>query len=299
MIRLAFNCSKSTGTRELDTIKNDMRDFIRSGKAGRCALALVLGIWGGACLAQETAGQSTAEATKTTPPTGVDTAKPADAEKAPEKAPAAAPAGTPAVAQSAAAPSSKEAAPGSKEKSSSSKKGRGQKNTGSGAGIPVFTGVESKPYEIGPEDVLFLNVLHQQDVTGMLTVRPDGFVSVRFAGEILAAGLTSEQLSDQIADKLTKYFNHPEVNIQVMKILSKKYYVSGEVHRQGAFPLSTPKTVLEAIIEAGGPAEFAKSNKIYILRGKEKIMFNFKDVSKGRNLQQNILVQNGDVIVIP
>jgi polysaccharide export outer membrane protein len=256
-----------------------MRDFIRSGKAGRCALALAFGLWGAVCFGQETA-------VKTTPPE--------EAAKAPEAKPQASkmPEAQPSRSSAAAAE------PQTTGNSSSSKKGKASKSESTG-GLPVFTGVEDKPYVIGPEDVLYLNVLHQTDVSGNLIVRPDGFVSVRFAGEIKAAGLTAPQLSDEIAEKLTKYFNHPEVNIQVVRIVSKKYYVSGEVRRQGAYALSAPKTVFEAIMEAGGLADFAKKNKIYILRGKERIPFNFSDVSKGKNLQQNIILQNGDVVVVP
>jgi len=146
---------------------------------------------------------------------------------------------------------------------------------------------------------LYLNVLHQPDVSSNLEVRPDGFVSVRFAGEVRAAGLTAQQLSDAVAEKLTVYFNHPEVNIQVLRINSKKYYISGGVKKAGAYPLTSPKTVYEALIEAGGLADFGKPTKIYVLRGQQRIPFNYKDVSKGKNLQQNILLQNGDVVVVP
>jgi polysaccharide export outer membrane protein len=159
--------------------------------------------------------------------------------------------------------------------------------------------IDTKPYLIGAEDILYLNVLHQPDVSQQLTVRPDGFVSVRFANEIMAAGLTTQQLADAITEKLNTYFMHPEVNIQVVAIRSKKYYVNGQVRRPGSYNLSTPKTVLEALIEAGGPAEFAKTKAIFILRGADRIPFNYNDVSKGRRLEQNILLQNGDVVNVP
>jgi len=144
-----------------------------------------------------------------------------------------------------------------------------------------------------------VNVLHVPEVSGNVEVKPDGFVSIRFADEIKANGLTTKQLADIVTERLKKYYNNPEVNIQVVRILSKKYYITGEVHKPGAYSLSTPKTVFEALIEAGGPADFAKRKAIYILRGKQKIPFNFVDVQKGNHLEQNILLQNGDVIVAP
>jgi len=272
-----------------------MRDIIRSGDTGRCALAFLLFLFTStACLGQEspapaqqvTGTQSSdkgdAQAVVTPPADATPPAPQAEGSRGVDTAPV----------RAAQVQTANDPAP-SKGKG---KKGSAHDNSG---GRPSFTGVQDKPYEVGPEDVLYLNVLHQPDVSGLLEVRPDGFVSVRFAGEIRAAGLTTQQLSDEVAKKLTQYFNHPEVNIQVTRINSKKYYISGEVRRAGAYSLSTPKTVLEALIEAGGLADFAKKKAIYILRAKQKIPFNYSDVSKGKHLEQNILLQNGDVIVVP
>ncbi len=157
----------------------------------------------------------------------------------------------------------------------------------------------SKPHEIGPEDVLFVSILHHPDVSGTATVRADGFISVRLAGEVKAAGLTPKQLSDAIAERLAKQFNYPEVSVQIVRVNSLKIYLSGQIHKPGAYPLAKPKTVLEAIIEAGGPVEFAKTTKIYVLRGQQKLPFNYRDVSRGLHLEQNVILQNGDVIVVP
>ena len=154
-----------------------------------------------------------------------DAAKAQDAtpvQAAPEK-PADAPVPPPVVLQ----PPANGKAPAKKGKSPSDRSG----------GSPAFTGTEGQPYEIGPEDVLYLNVMHVPEVTGALSVRPDGFVTVQFAGEIKAAGLTTKELSEIVTQKLTTFYNHPEINIQVVKINSKKYYLSGEVKRPGAYTI--------------------------------------------------------------
>ena len=91
----------------------------------------------------------------------------------------------------------------------------------------------------------------------------------------------------------------PEVVRVSDTIGSKKCYISGLVVRPGAYPLTAPKTVYEALAEAGGLTDFAKASKIYVLRGQEKIPFNYNEVKKGRGLQQNIRLQNGDVVVVP
>ena len=268
-----------------------MSDIIRSGNAGRCALGLAVLLGSLAlCLGQDQnvtppAAASQEPAKQDAPAQATKDDAPAKAAVAPQEAPA-----------SPATPSPTPAAPQPPAKGKAAKKGQATSTT---EGRVTSNSVQKKLYEIGPEDVLYLNVLHQPDVSSTLEVRPDGFVSVRFAGEIQAAGLTAPQLSEKVAEKLTVYFNHPEVNIQVLKINSKKYYISGEIHRPGAYPLAAPKTIYEALIEAGGPAEFAKSSKIYVLRGTQRIPFNYKDVSKGKNLKQNILLENGDVIQVP
>ena len=237
--------------------------------------------------ASQEGGNPATQASATPPaPVGPPPASPPDAAK-PQDTPPATTAATPAPQPAASQP-----------------KGKGSDKRSKGGPVqagntPAYTGVDNKPYEIGPEDVLYLNVLHQLDVTGQITVRPDGFVTVRYAGEIKAAGLTTQQLTDMVTEKLTQYFNHPEVNIQVVSVRSKKYYVSGEVKKPGSYGLATPKTILEALIDAGGPADFAKTKKIYILRKTQKIPFNYNDVSKGKHLEQNILLQNGDVVVVP
>lgn len=237
-------------------------------------------------MGQESAGKDATQASATPPPVVNSSNTPTDSAKAQEATPPAVATPAPAVTE-----------PAGKGKGAP-KKGKNTPSTQSGKG-PTFTGVSDTPYVIGPEDVLFLNVLHQADVTGQITVRPDGYVTVRYAGEIKAADLTVPQLTNIVTEKLTTYFNHPEVNIQVVFVRSKKYYLSGEVRKPGSYSLSTPKTILEALIEGGGPADFAKTKRIYILRGSTRLPFNYNDVSKGRHLEQNILLENGDVVVVP
>jgi len=276
-----------------------MRDIIRSGDAGRYGLfffIIVLSLT--VCLGQEPPAAQKG--------TGTDGGKLEAAAQASATPPV--PEGTPQVTQAApptapevTAPTVKAppAAPVSQKKTKGKTPRNSKQAMPTGPGEATATGVQELPYEIGPEDVLYLNVLHQADVSQNLVVRPDGFVSIRFAGEIKANGLTTQQLAEVVTEKLTQYFNHPEVNIQVLRINSKKYYVSGEVRKPGAYALTTPKTVWEALIEAGGTADFAKKKGIYIIRGQQRIPFNLVDVSKGKHLEQNIKLVNGDVIMVP
>jgi polysaccharide export outer membrane protein len=98
---------------------------------------------------------------------------------------------------------------------------------------------------------------------------------------------------------LQEFINKPEVMVMVQAVLSRKYYITGEVNRTGPFPLVVPITILEALTNAGGFREFANTKKITVLRKGKILKFNYNDVIKGKNMDQNVLVEPGDYIVVP
>ncbi len=162
----------------------------------------------------------------------------------------------------------------------------------------VAAPVDPKTYKIGAEDMLNVRVWRENDLSGNVVVRPDGKITIPLAGEITAAGLTPELLSTKIAEALSKFLNKPEVIVSVMSVQSKRYYLSGNVGRSGPVPLVTPTTVLQAL-SAAGLGQWAKKNKIVIMRGAERIKFNYNEVIKGKKLEQNIYLQDGDHIYVP
>jgi polysaccharide export outer membrane protein len=159
--------------------------------------------------------------------------------------------------------------------------------------------VDPKAYVIGAEDVISIRVWHEPENSGQFVVRPDGKVSVPLVGEIQAAGLTPEKLSLNIAESLQKIMVHPEVTLGVEKVNSKKYYIQGEVNKPGSYALVIDTTVLEALVNAGGFRDFANTKKIVILRGSERLKFNYHEVTHGKKMEQNILVKPGDQIIVP
>ncbi|MGH9631617.1 MAG: polysaccharide biosynthesis/export family protein, partial [Bryobacteraceae bacterium] len=104
---------------------------------------------------------------------------------------------------------------------------------------------------------------------------------------------------EDIQKSLTQFVNSPEVIVSVQRVLSKKFHITGQVNRPGTFPLVIPVTVLEALSNAGGFRDFANTKKITILRNGEVIKFNYKQVIKGKNMDQNIQVEDGDFIIVP
>ncbi len=158
--------------------------------------------------------------------------------------------------------------------------------------------VDPGAYIIGPEDILVIRVWREPELSGQLPVRPDGKISLQLVNEVQAAGLTPEQLGATIAEGLGKIMTRPEVSVSVLQVNSKKYFISGEVQRPGAYPLLIPTTVVEALVNGGGFRDFANQKDIVIVRGKERFKFSYRDFAKGKGEDKNILLQHGDHILV-
>jgi len=158
--------------------------------------------------------------------------------------------------------------------------------------------VDPKTYVIGPEDVLSISVFHEQDLTRMEAVRPDGKVTMPLIGDMQAEGLTPERFRAQLKQALSTYINSPDVTITIMAVNSKRYTIAGQVMRAGPVALVLPTHVFDALSSVGF-RDFANVKKIVILRGTERIKFNYNDVLHGKHLEQNILLQPGDTIYVP
>lgn len=182
---------------------------------------------------------------------------------------------------------------------------------------PVPTSVQSpstsadkpadKPHDnsfvIGNDDVLAINVWKEPDISRSIPVRSDGKISLPLVGEVQAAGLTPLMLEKDIATKLKSYIAEPEVTVMVQQVNSQKFNILGQVAKPGTYVIANSPTVLDAIALAGGFRDFAKRKSIYVLRhgatGDTRLPFNYKDVSQGKNMAQNIKLQPGDTIIVP
>jgi len=174
-------------------------------------------------------------------------------------------------------------------------KGKAPSDHKEGAGAAV----DSNTYKIGPSDVLSIRVWNEEKFSGPVAVHQDGKITLPLLGDIQAGDLTPVQVQENVTKALTKYVVKPLVTVVVMEVGSKKYYLDGQVNHPGEFPLAVPTTILEAISKAGGLQEFANSKKIYVLRGDKRIPFNYKDVLRGKHMEQNIRLEPGDHIVVP
>ena len=168
--------------------------------------------------------------------------------------------------------------------------------------------VSSKPHDstfiIGNDDVLAVDVWKEPGLSKSVPVRSDGKISLPLIGEVQATGRTPMELESALAARLRSYITEPEVTVIVEKINSKKFNILGEVTKPGTYLLGSPTTVMDAIAEAGGFRDFAKSRSIYILRTKSdgteaRIGFNYKDFIKGKNPAQNVVLEPRDTIIVP
>src|SRR6202041_2990837 len=158
-------------------------------------------------------------------------------------------------------------------------------------------------YVIGGQDVLDVSVWKEPEVSRVVPVRPDGKISLPLLNDVQAAGLTPGALAQQITESLKKYVTNPQVTVIVTTINSQRVYLLGEVSRPGAFPMIPGMTVLQAISSGGGFTQYARTNKVYVLRnenGKQvKYPFNYKEVINAKKPEQDIPLKAGDTIVVP
>jgi polysaccharide export outer membrane protein len=168
----------------------------------------------------------------------------------------------------------------------------------------VTNGV-SADYIIGAGDVLEILVWRNEAISRVVTVRPDGKISLPLINDVLAAGLTPAQLREQIALELKKFKEIPEVSVIVTDTKSQVVYVIGQVIQPGPYPLGPNASVLQIVAQAGGFTPFADRNSMVVIRrGKEnhkeqRIQVSYKSIIAGRKAKGDITLQAGDTIVVP
>lgn len=171
------------------------------------------------------------------------------------------------------------------------------------AAIAEGQSVVSGDYRLGAEDVLDISVWKEESLKKEVLVRPDGGISFPLAGELHVAGLTPDEVRARLTERLAKYIPEPVVTVAVLKALNYKIYVIGRVNKPGDFMSGRPIDVLQALTMAGGLTPFASESKIQVVRKTEghelAIPFNYAHVRKGEELDQNIILKSGDVVVVP
>lgn len=160
----------------------------------------------------------------------------------------------------------------------------------------------ARSYKIGPGDVLDIAVWKNPDLTRQVVVLPDGRIHFPLVGEFTAEGVSVPELREQMIKQIERYVPDPVLTISVNQVRSMTVYVVGKVNRPGSIEIHKDIDVLQALSVAGGLNAFAKEKEVRIFRKEadqtQIFFFNYKEVSKGEGLEQNILLKRGDVIVV-
>lgn len=158
-------------------------------------------------------------------------------------------------------------------------------------------------YIIGPEDVVEISVWKNDALSKVVTVRPDGKISLPLIGDVQAASLTASQLKEAITEKLREFKETPGVSVIVRETNSYMVYIIGEVVRPGKYPLKSRTTLLQGITLAGGFTPYASKNSIILLRrsssGENRMQFKYDDIVSGKKGTVDPLLFPGDTVVIP
>lgn len=159
-------------------------------------------------------------------------------------------------------------------------------------------------YIIGPADRLRIDVWQNEKLQlPEVPVRPDGKITVPLLDDVVAAGLTTDELKAVLTEKLSEFIQNPTVTVVVLAPLSKRAYVLGEVRSAGPISLGAEMSVLDAITAAGGFTPFANKSKVRVLRridGKElDYTFNYDAFVAGRAPGTNVLLHPGDTVLVP
>ena len=134
-------------------------------------------------------------------------------------------------------------------------------------------------------------------------MRPDGAFSFPLTGDIVAEGRSIEEVRQAVTQKLEKFIPEPVVTVSAEGLQGNTVFVIGQVGRPGQIPVPRQIDVIQALSIAGGMSQFAQLDDIKILRRVDgkliAIPFNYKQVEKGKRLNQNIQLEPGDVVVVP
>ena len=167
--------------------------------------------------------------------------------------------------------------------------------------IPVTVVAVDDSYLLQAGDLIEVSVWKEQDLQRELLVTPDGMISFPLVGHMQAEGLSVQDLNVKMIEKLAKYIPDPSVTILLRSTAGTRFFVIGKVNRPGQYPMQQPTSILQALSVAGGTTTYADTDDIKVIRRNDKdaISFSYDDIKNGEDLEQNVLLKNVDVGVVP
>jgi polysaccharide export outer membrane protein len=171
--------------------------------------------------------------------------------------------------------------------------------------LPALSALADENYRLNPGDKLEITVWEEEKLKQEVVVMPDGTISFPLIRQhVTAAGKTTDELVNILRTHLGQFIADAEINVRLIAADGNKIYVTGEVAHPGAFVMTRPTNIMQALSMAGGLTEFAKKNDILVLRHEadgrtRSLPFEYGAVEDGENIESNILLQSGDTLVVP
>lgn len=158
-------------------------------------------------------------------------------------------------------------------------------------------------YTLNAGDRLSISVWNEDALQKEVVILPDGTISFPLAGQLSAKDKTVLQVENELTAKLGNYISNPVVTVTVDEVGGNTIHILGKVLTPGSFSMSQPLDAMQALSLAGGLDTFAKENDIIVLRrenGEQRtIPVYYARIKQGRSLESNIMLQSGDIMIVP
>jgi len=167
---------------------------------------------------------------------------------------------------------------------------------------------ETPPYRLGKRDVLDVYVMDHPEMSSQrvnlgeisgTTVQDDGLLHLPVLGAVEAEGLTLEELRARLQTEAAKYIVEPQVTVEVLRYVSQRFFVLGQVRSPGVFVADGTTTLLDALAQAGGALDDADLASATVVRRGELLPIDVADVVYGGDLARNVRLRGGDLLYVP
>ena len=169
--------------------------------------------------------------------------------------------------------------------------------------MPFGSAFAEDAYHLQPGDELFITVWREEELNRQMVVLPDGRISYPLVGHVMAAGKSAQDLENYLSQKLQEFITEPQVNVSVTSVAGNVAFVFGQVNRPGPIQMSRDLSVVQALALAGGFTPFASTARIKVIReqgaSETVINVNYPAIERNGDLNTNISLRAGDVIIVP
>ena len=167
--------------------------------------------------------------------------------------------------------------------------------------LPPAARPAAAPARVAPGDLLAIQVWKSEQMDSRQRVREDGTIALFFAEHLQVEGLTTVQVAQAIAERLDGVLVAPRINVVLEEAAAEMVSVIGEVSRPGRYAVRQANTILAALSQAGGLTEFARRDRIYVLRSGaevQRVRVTYEQLTQGVDAAQGFRLRPGDVVIV-